>query len=50
MNFATKTGVVASMLQETEKINEPVRMLVWIILVVISPTKTFDTCSSFCVL
>lgn len=49
MNFATKTGVVASMLQETEKINEP-RMLVWIILVVISPTKTFDTCSSFCVL
>lgn len=30
MNFTTKAGVVASMLQETEKINEPVRMLVWI--------------------
>lgn len=28
MNFATKVGGVASMLQKTEKINEPVRRLV----------------------
>lgn len=30
MDFATKTDAVASMLQKTEKINKPVRMLVWI--------------------
>lgn len=32
VNFATKVidTVVTSMLQEIEKINEPVRMLVWI--------------------
>lgn len=30
MNFATKAGVVANMSQETEKINDPVRMFVLI--------------------
>lgn len=32
VNFATKVidSVVTSMLQETKKINKPVRMLVWV--------------------